>query len=141
MVSDLLETLQSLGVAVTLGATDRIRLEPASRIPAELVPRIREAKPEIIAALKISRARQAVERSEPDRRPVERPATCLPACLEQDGVLIHAEGCPTVEAMRRSRKNCVWFEAADPGPVGDAVRDLLRPGEWIDERGVIRKVQ
>jgi len=52
VVAGLLETLRSLGVTVKVVAGERVRLEPASRIPAELVPQIREAKPEIIAALR-----------------------------------------------------------------------------------------
>ena len=74
-------------------------------------------------------------------QPAERPATCLAACLEQDGVLIHAKGCPTVKAVRRGGKNCAWFEQGDPDPVGDAVSSLLKPGEYLDAEGKIRRVQ
>lgn len=51
MALELLETLRTLGVRVDVIGPDRLRLEPASRIPPDLLPRIREAKPEILAAL------------------------------------------------------------------------------------------
>jgi hypothetical protein len=62
MVADLLETLNRLGVTVRVVERERVRLEPASRIPAEMIPRIRQAKAEIIEALRA------------------RPATCAPSC-------------------------------------------------------------
>jgi hypothetical protein len=52
MGADILETLTRLGVTVTLTGADKIRLEPASRIPPELLPRIREAKPALLEALR-----------------------------------------------------------------------------------------
>lgn len=52
MGNEILETLRTLGVTVQVIGPDRLRLEPASRIPANLVPRIREAKPEILDALR-----------------------------------------------------------------------------------------
>lgn len=48
----LLESLRSLGVTVRVVGPDRLSLEPASRIPAEMVPLIREAKPAILQALR-----------------------------------------------------------------------------------------
>jgi hypothetical protein len=52
--AQILESLRSLGVAVTvIGPNkDRLWLEPADRIPAEMVARIRAAKPEILEALR-----------------------------------------------------------------------------------------
>ena len=47
----ILDTLQSLGITVELIGPDRLRFRPASRIPADLIPRIREAKDEILKAL------------------------------------------------------------------------------------------
>jgi hypothetical protein len=52
MAAQILETLKSLGVAVQIIGPDRLRLQPASRIPSALVPRIRAAKPEILEALR-----------------------------------------------------------------------------------------
>jgi len=52
MAAEILETLESLGVAVQVIGPDRLRLQPASKIPQDLVPRIREAKPEILEALR-----------------------------------------------------------------------------------------
>lgn len=49
--AEILEILHGLGVTVTVTGPDRLRLEPASRIPTEMVPRIRQAKPAILAAL------------------------------------------------------------------------------------------
>lgn len=51
MATGILGTLARLGVTVRVVNGSRVRLEPASRIPAELVPRIREAKTEILVAL------------------------------------------------------------------------------------------
>ena len=48
----ILESLRSLGVTVAAVGSDRLRLEPASKIPAEIVPRIREAKAAILKALR-----------------------------------------------------------------------------------------
>lgn len=48
----LLESLRSLGITVRVVGMDRLSLEPASRIPADMVPRIREAKPAILQALR-----------------------------------------------------------------------------------------
>jgi hypothetical protein len=47
----ILDTLQSLGITVEVIGSDRLRFRPASRIPASLIPRIREAKAEILKAL------------------------------------------------------------------------------------------
>ncbi len=60
----ILESLRALGVTVTAVGPDRLRLEPATKIPAEMVPRIREAKPAILEALR------------------NRLATCSPDCYE-----------------------------------------------------------
>jgi hypothetical protein len=49
---EILESLRTLGVTVTAVEPDRLRLEPASKIPAEMVARIREAKPGILEALR-----------------------------------------------------------------------------------------
>ena len=48
----ILQSLRSLGVTVAAVGLDRLRLEPASKIPAEMIPRIREAKPAILEALR-----------------------------------------------------------------------------------------
>ena len=48
---EILDTLRTLGITVTIIPPDRLRLQPASRIPPELLPRIREEKPAILAAL------------------------------------------------------------------------------------------
>jgi hypothetical protein len=49
---EILETLTGLGVTVKLIGPDRLRLEPAERIPDELKPRILKAKAQIVAALR-----------------------------------------------------------------------------------------
>jgi hypothetical protein len=49
---EILESLRSLGVTVQAAGPDRLRLEPASKIPSEMIPSIREAKPEILEALR-----------------------------------------------------------------------------------------
>lgn len=80
MGSEILETLRTLGVTVEVIGPDRLRLKPASKIPSELLLRIREAKPEILAALS------------------RRPATCSPTCYEvEPGKWIHHpwDGCQT----------------------------------------------
>lgn len=103
MVAEILETLNQLGVTVTVLDDDRIRIEPASRIPAGLIPLIRKAKPEIIAALR-SGGKPAI-----NFRPSE----------------------PITREMLR--------EASDP--VEQAVFQLLRDGEYVDQQGIIRRVQ
>ena len=78
---EILESLRSLGVTVEAVGPDKLRLEPASKIPAEMVPRIREAKTAILETLR------------------NRPATCSPDCYEvQPGVWIHRPhaGCNTI---------------------------------------------
>jgi hypothetical protein len=80
MAAEILETLESLGVAILVIGPDRLRLQPASKIPPELLPRIREAKPEILEALR------------------SRHATCGPTCYEiEPGRWIHHRwhGCKT----------------------------------------------
>ena len=80
---EILESLRSLGVTVQAVGPDRLRLEPASKIPAEMVPRIREAKPAILEALR------------------NQPTTCSPHCYElEPGVWIHRPwtGCTTSKA-------------------------------------------
>jgi len=79
---EILESLRTLGITVTAVEPDRLRLEPASKIPAEMVTRIREAKPGILEALR------------------NRRATCSPDCYEiEPGVLIHRPhaGCTTMK--------------------------------------------
>lgn len=49
---EILETLRTLGVTVEVIGPDRLGCQPASRIPSELVTRIREAKAEILAMLR-----------------------------------------------------------------------------------------
>ena len=48
----ILGMLARLGVTVELIGVDRIRLAPASRIPENLIPIIRNEKPEILEALR-----------------------------------------------------------------------------------------
>ena len=49
--AQIIEKLHALGVKVTAIPPDRLRLEPASKVPPDLLPRIRESKPAILAAL------------------------------------------------------------------------------------------
>jgi hypothetical protein len=72
MAAEILETLESLGVAVEVIGPDRLRLQPASNIPPNLVPRIREAKPEILEALQ----RRRVISSEETRAEVGKAISC-----------------------------------------------------------------
>jgi hypothetical protein len=61
---EILETLRTLGVTVEVIGPDRLRCQPASRIPQDLASRIREAKPEILAVLR------------------RHPSTCAPSCCQ-----------------------------------------------------------
>jgi hypothetical protein len=85
MATDGLQILNALrvaGVTVRLVEPDRLRLEPASKIPAEILPRIRAAKPAILEALR------------------SRPVTCAASCYEIDaGRWIHHpwNGCTTIQ--------------------------------------------
>lgn len=49
---EILESLRGLGITVHVVGPDRLRLEPASRIPPEMVPRILEAKGAILEELR-----------------------------------------------------------------------------------------
>lgn len=82
---DILEALKTLGVTVAVIGPNRLRLEPASRIPRELLPRIREAKLAILEALR------------------SRPATCGSTCYEiGPGQWIHHpwDGCKTMVTIQ-----------------------------------------
>ena len=86
----LLESLRT----VRLVGSDKLRLEPASRIPAEMILRIREEKPALLEALRV------------------RPATCSAECHEiEPGVWIHRPwtGCITCkkEEIRSQREVAV----------------------------------
>ncbi len=48
---EILDTLKGIGVTVRVIPPDTLELQPASRIPPDLLPRIREAKPQILAEL------------------------------------------------------------------------------------------
>jgi len=77
--TQIIETLTQLGVTLRANG-DRLRIEPASRVPADLLLRIREAKPEILAVIR------------------NRPATCAASCYEvEPGRWIHHpwDGCVT----------------------------------------------
>jgi hypothetical protein len=79
----ILNALRVAGVTVRLVEPDKLRLEPASKIPAEILPRVREAKPAILEALR------------------SRPATCAASCYEIDaGRWIHHpwNGCTTIQS-------------------------------------------
>ena len=75
--TQIIETLAQLGVTVKMVGPDRLRIEPASKIPADLLPRIRESKPAILAAL--ARPTEAVQPA--DCRHCEGKGECdCPAC-------------------------------------------------------------
>lgn len=50
--AQILQRLESLGVTITVIDGQRLRLEPAGRVPEELIPSLRAAKPAILQALK-----------------------------------------------------------------------------------------
>jgi hypothetical protein len=82
---EILRTLQNLGVTVSVVSGERLRFEPADRIPADLIPTLREAKPDLLLALR------------------KRQATCAPSCYEVDrGRWIHHpwDGCTTVPSPK-----------------------------------------
>lgn len=49
--AQIIEALAQLGVTVKAVASDRLRIEPASRVPPDLIARVREAKQEILVLL------------------------------------------------------------------------------------------
>jgi hypothetical protein len=112
--TQIIETLAQLGVTLKAVGPDRLRIEPASRIPPELMPRIREVKPQILAALRLRR----------------RPATCASSCYETEpNRWIHHpwDGCnsvPPVPEGRTVERKCWHCEgerkcpciACDAGP-------------------------
>ncbi|MCL5670251.1 MAG: hypothetical protein M1423_02995 [Acidobacteria bacterium] len=80
--TEIIETLVLLGVTVKAVGPDRLRIEPASKVPADLLPRIRVAKPQILAFIR------------------SRPASCSLTCYEvEPGRWIHHpwDGCSTVK--------------------------------------------
>ena len=86
-VAQILQTLQSLGVTVTAVDGERLRLEPADRIPAGLIPQLREAKTALLEALR------------------KRPAGCSSSCyeVEPDRWIHHPErGCTAPVSFGRS---------------------------------------
>src|SRR5438094_10279943 len=92
--AEILATLTELGVTVKVIGPDRLRLEPADRIPDELKPRIIESKPAILDTLR------------------KRSATCAASCYEvEPGKWIHHpwQGCTTVpkpEPPRQVEREC-----------------------------------
>ena len=62
----ILNQLNHLGIQVTVG-DDRIRLEPGSKVPAELVEEIRWLKPKILRALTLSRRVSAWAGNDPKK--------------------------------------------------------------------------
>lgn len=76
--AEILEILQGLGVKVTPIPPDTLRLEPASKVPPDLVPRIVECKGAILAAL----ARPTVAVQPAECRHCEGKAECsCAACM------------------------------------------------------------
>ena len=61
MAAQIIETLAQLGVTVRVIGPDRLRIEPASKVPPDLISRIREAKPEILATLRKRPATESIE--------------------------------------------------------------------------------
>jgi hypothetical protein len=57
----ILEALTQLGVTVKAVAPDRLSIEPASKVPPELISRVREAKLEILARLRGRTATKTVK--------------------------------------------------------------------------------
>ena len=111
----ILNALRVAGVTVRLVEPDRLRLEPASKIPAEILPRIRAAKPAILEALR------------------SRPVTCAASCYEIDaGRWIHHpwNGCTTIQRKAdaplhkvqepcwhcRGEKSCACIACRQAGP-------------------------
>ena len=127
--TQILETLRALGVTVEVIGPDRLRLEPASRIPPDLVPRIREAKGEILEAL---RNRPAIGSKEA-RAEVGKAISCrydwLPSCrgLRLHCVThCHATGTATVFRMTSCGRD-VLLEMAESGILtGQALKDSRR---------------
>ena len=92
----ILESLRSLGVAVRVVRQDTLRLEPASKIPSEIVLRIREEKPAILEALR--------------NRPAEPETNCgSPHCA---GCYDVGDGSRTL--LARASSNCRRASAFNP---------------------------
>ena len=119
--AELIRAVEKVGGSLEVSG-DRLRYRLPADTASKMIERLRQLKTEIIAAL---------------RQP-QTPCDCptLP-----DGEPVHRPDCPVVEALRRGGKAAVWLEAREPDPARDAVRALLKPGEYIDERGRIRRVQ
>lgn len=83
--TEIIDTLARLGVTIRAIGPDRLRIEPASKVPADLLTRIREAKPEILAVIR------------------KRPATCSATCYEvEPGRWIHHpwDGCTAAKVTK-----------------------------------------
>src|SRR5438309_5614763 len=118
---EFLDSLRSLGVTVEAVGPDKLRLEPASKIPAEMIPRIREAKTAILEALR------------------NRPATCCQDCYEvQLGVWIHRPhaGCITI----RPEASAVQHRVVVPcwhcrGEKRCTCSSCWQSGQWVTCKG------
>jgi hypothetical protein len=83
----ILQTLQGLGVTVSVVDGGRLRFEPGDRIPADLIPTLRQAKPALLEELR------------------RFPASCSSSCYEiEPGRWIHHpwDGCETSVSARQS---------------------------------------
>jgi hypothetical protein len=93
---EILESLRTLGVTVRLVEPDKLRFEPASKIPAEMLPRIREEKSAILEVVR------------------SRPTTCVTSCYEiEPSRRIHRpwNGCATIQPemgdpLRKVQEKC-----------------------------------
>lgn len=108
MALEVLDTLRSLGVTVTAVPPDRLRLEPASKIPPELKERLKAAKPAILAAL----ARPSVEPAECRHCDGKGECDC-PACnLRRTEKAVPCSMCRWVERqawLAATRPRECWF--------------------------------
>jgi hypothetical protein len=128
--AEILKTLNSLGVAVRLIGPDRLRFQPASRIPPELITRIREEKPAILQALRPGPA----IRSKEVRAETGKAITCRydwqPSCRGlRLRCVAHPHGAGTAIVFRMtSLGRDVLLEMADLGILtGQALEDSRKP--------------
>lgn len=81
MALEIIQKLEALGVTIQVIPPDRLRLQPASLVPRDLIQRVRQEKPEILTFL------------------MSHPKTCADTCYRVDATrLVHHpwNGCRTI---------------------------------------------
>ena len=142
--TEILETLQTLGVRVTPIPPDTLRLEPASRVPPELLPCILESKPAILSALASAAVETAHCRHCEGKGECDCPACTLRRVAERVACLMCRPRQRQLWLAASARRNAGTAAGPVPVPVsGAAVRESAQSAraaerqchEFVEHRG------